>query len=49
MGDRGDIDALVKLRLACDLAVDAAHDLGQPRPAYNSDKVFRLNQDIGPD
>jgi len=28
----GDTDALLKLRVACDLAIDAARDLGDPLP-----------------
>ncbi|HVD24368.1 MAG TPA: hypothetical protein VNB86_00075 [Gaiellaceae bacterium] len=32
VGRRGDTDALIKLRVACDLAIDAAHDLGNPLP-----------------
>ena len=29
---RGDTDALIKLRVACDLAISAAHELGEPLP-----------------
>ncbi|MFL5938627.1 MAG: hypothetical protein ACJ76U_17505 [Gaiellaceae bacterium] len=29
---RGDTDALIKLSLACDLAINAAHELGNPLP-----------------
>ena len=42
MGDRGDIDALVRLRVACDLAVDAAHDLGQPLPSHLEQQIVDL-------
>jgi hypothetical protein len=30
---RGDTEALVKLRVACDLAINAAHELGEPLPS----------------
>jgi hypothetical protein len=29
----GDLDALIKLRVACDLAITAAHELGNPLPS----------------
>jgi len=32
MGKVGDTDALIRLKVACDLAVDAAEGLGRPLP-----------------
>ena len=29
----GDTDALIRLKVACDLAIDAAQELGRPLPA----------------
>jgi hypothetical protein len=30
--ERGDTDALIKLSVACDLAINAAHELANPLP-----------------
>jgi hypothetical protein len=32
MENAGDTDALIRLKVACDLAVDAAEELGRPLP-----------------
>ena len=32
MGKVGDTDALIRLKVACDLAIDAAEELGRPLP-----------------
>ena len=46
MGERGDTDALVKLRVACDLAIDAAHDLGDPLPSPLEQQIVDLCEAI---
>jgi hypothetical protein len=33
MSGRGDTEALNKRRVACDLAINAAHELGEPLPS----------------
>jgi hypothetical protein len=42
VGERGDTDALVKLRVACDLAVDAAQQLGKPLPTPLEQQILDL-------
>jgi len=32
MGNVGDTDALIRLKVACDLAIQAAEELGRPLP-----------------
>jgi hypothetical protein len=39
---RGDTDALIKLRVACDLAVTAAHELGEPLPSPLEQRITDL-------
>jgi hypothetical protein len=42
VGRGSDIDALIKLRVACDLAVTAAHELGDPLPAPLEEQINDL-------
>ncbi|HVD24372.1 MAG TPA: hypothetical protein VNB86_00095 [Gaiellaceae bacterium] len=42
MGRGGDIDALIKLRVACDLAVTAANELGDPLPPPLEEQINDL-------
>ena len=39
---RGDTDALIKLRVACDLAITAAHELGDPLPPRREEQINEL-------
>jgi hypothetical protein len=39
---RGDTDALIKLRVACDLAIAAAHELGEPLPPRLEEQINEL-------
>ena len=38
----GDTDALIKLRVACDLAIAAAHELGKPLPVPLEEQINEL-------
>ena len=38
----GDTDALIRLKVACDLAIDAAQELGRPLPAGLIDQIREL-------
>jgi hypothetical protein len=38
----GDTDALIKLRVACDLAINAARELGNPLPLPLEDQINDL-------
>jgi hypothetical protein len=40
--ERGDTDALIKLRVACDLAINAAHELGDPLPSSLEEQINDL-------
>jgi hypothetical protein len=42
VGTGGDTDALIKLRVACDLAINAAHELGDPLPSQLEDQITDL-------
>ena len=42
MRGRGDTDALIQLRVACDLAVSAAHELGEPLPSALEQQISDL-------
>ena len=42
MTTRGDTDALIKLRVACDLAIAAAHELGDPLPSELEERIDDL-------
>jgi hypothetical protein len=42
MRERGDTDALIKLRVACDLAINAAHELGEPLPSTLEEQIHHL-------
>jgi hypothetical protein len=39
---RGDTDALIKLRVACDLAIKAAHELRDPLPRPLEEQIEEL-------
>jgi len=43
VGERtGDTDALIKLKVACDLAIDAAEDLGRPLSSQLVEQIHEL-------
>jgi len=43
VGERtGDTDALIKLKVACDLAIDAAEDLGRPLSGQLVEQIHEL-------
>jgi hypothetical protein len=42
MGNAGDTDALIRLKVACDLAVEAAQGLGRPLPDELIHKIHEL-------
>jgi hypothetical protein len=46
VGVRGDTDALIKLRVACDLAIAAAHELGEPLPVPLEEQINGLCEAI---
>jgi hypothetical protein len=46
VGEGGDTDALIKLRVACDLAINAAHELGNPLPSPLQDQINELCEAI---
>jgi len=43
VSERGDIDALLRLRVACDLAIDVAADLGKPLPRHLERQIEDLD------
>jgi hypothetical protein len=46
MENGGDTDALIKLKVACDLAIDAAEELGRPLPHLLTRQIRELCEGI---